>query len=957
MKKRPLLFLSFSLFIAGVAFFNLNEKQYSPRDSDNPVQGFAGAAEFYNMIKANPETGVFDENLYRKIRTKDEAFRLEKGENTLGLEWDEMGPDNIGGRTRAILIVEDNLMFAGSVSGGLFKSTNQGNTWERVISFDKSYSISTMAVLGNGHIYVGTGTSHEPFVPLGANNASSLIGGGLFVSSDNGDTWDWAMDGNGDPIRPDYGSFGSPTSNDYAIIDKIVADPNQDNKLWVGSNVGLQAYVEGTGFLAFSAGLPETICESIAISSDGMVIAASVGSSNFYLSTDGGQTFEARAGSGTNEMPSNLSRLELAISPDDANYIYGIGATGSGLGHFEGVWGSSNKGATFTKIWQGGVPEIDIDSGQQGNYALAIAVAPESPGVIVVGGLDVWVGGFAVNPEQRSFWGFPVFDTQFPLALDQNAVAIYVHADIHTFAFNSEGTLFIGNDGGISRSEDGANTFVHCNRFYNCTQYYGIGYSGDDKVIGGSQDNGTTYITRTQSTTEEALTVGGGDGFDCDISNLDPSGDVIFTSVYFNSLRRSNDGGNATRQFYSDPAMFNLPAPFHSQARLWEDGNAVTPYTVTYINPNDETIPAGTVLTVDSRSWGYTFQATLSSDLGPFGSVDFADPATTLMAAGFSGTGGVWVTRQATYFDTSPRWGKVRSAVSGDVTALEWSKADGNYLWVGTSSGQLYRISGFANAWTVGQLHVDSADYALSTTSVSLGSAVITDISVDPNDEDHVVVTRGGFGGNAKVLESFNATSGSPVFTDIWFPSSNDLSGLPAYSCVIESGDPNTIIVGTEFGVYATDNGGADWSPESVNPMGPVPVFDIRQQWRDPSLVENAGYIYLGTHGRGAFRSKTYEKASFEEASETANELVGNLLVLPNPMSEYGWLNFDANEKAQVSMDIYGINGQKVKSLKFTMEEGSNHFQFDVSDLGDGTYIIQLKKDDKISTKKFVIIR
>jgi len=74
-------------------------------------------------------------------------------------------------------------------------------------------------------------------------------------------------------------------------------------------------------------------------------------------------------------------------------------------------------------------------------------------------------------------------------------------------------------------------------------------------------------------------------------------------------------------------------------------------------------------------------------------------------------------------------------------------------------------------------------------------------------------------------------------------------------------------------------------------------------------------------------------------------------------MSEYGWLNFEASEKAQVNMDIYGINGQKVKSLNFTMNEGSNHYRFDVGDLGDGSYIIQLKKDDKISTKKFVIIR
>jgi len=951
MKKRPLLFLSISLFIAGIAFFNVNEKQYTPRESDNPIQGYQGAAEFYKLMRANPETGEIDFDAYLKISEKEKEYRIEKSNSTLGLEWDEMGPDNIGGRTRAIVIIEDNLMFAGSVTGGLFKSTNQGNTWERIISFDQNYVIASMAVLGNGHIYIGTGSSHE-----NGDYGQFMVGGGLFVSTDNGDTWDWAMDGNGNPIKPNIVGTSSPAGRDYAIIDELAADRLQDNKLWVASNVGLQAYVEGTGFLPTATGLPETICEDVTISSDGMVIAASVGSSNFYLSTDGGETFEARFGTGANEMPGNLSRLELAISPDDENYIYGIGAVN---GHFDGVWGSYNKGATFIKIWDGNVPETDIDPNSQGNYDLVIAVAPESPGVIVVGALDVWVGGFSVQPEQRSFY-LSVFDQQVPFALDQDSpfLPFNVHVDIHAFAFNSQGTLFIGNDGGIYRSTDGANSFVHCNRFYNCTQFYGIGYSGDDKVIGGSQDNSALYITKNQSTTEEAVTVFGGDGFDCEISNLDPSGDVIFMTSQNNTLARSNDGGIATRQFYADPAMFGLSAPFHSQTRLWEDGNAVTPYTVTYANPLDETIPAGTQVSVQSRSWGYTFTETLTSDLGPFENVDFNDPATTLMAAGYSGTGGVWVTRQATYFDTSPRWGKVRATVAGEVESMEWSKTDGNYLWVGTSGGQLYRISGFANAWTIAELDVDSADYALTTSTFGAGGGYpISDIAIDPNDDDHLIFTKAGFGGSAKVMETFDATSANPTFTDIWFPVGNDLAGLPAYACIIESGDPNTILVGTEFGVYATDNGGADWSPENVDPMGPVIVYDIRQQWRDPSTVDNAGYIYLGTYGRGAFRSKTYEKASFEEVAENTNELVGNLVVMPNPMSEYGWLNFEASEMAQVNMDIYGINGQKVKSLNFTMNEGSNHYQFDVSDLRDGSYIIQLKKDDKISTKKFVIIR
>ena len=56
-------------------------------------------------------------------------------------------------------------------------------------------------------------------------------------------------------------------------------------------------------------------------------------------------------------------------------------------------------------------------------------------------------------------------------------------------------------------------------------------------------------------------------------------------------------------------------------------------------------------------------------------------------------------------------------------------------------------------------------------------------------------------------------------------------------------------------------------------------------------------------------------------------------------------------------MDIYSINGQQVKSINFAMEEGANRIQFDVNDLDVGTYIIQLKNNDKVTTDKFVIIR
>lgn len=963
MKKRPLLFLTSSFIIASLLFIADKEKAYTPRNSDNTVTGYAGAVEYFKNLRANPETGEFDSEVYQSVKNADQNLRAQKSTSTIGVEWQDAGPDNIGGRTKAILIYEGNTMFAGGTTGGLFKSMDMANTWEKVTSFDAHYGISSICALGNGHIYVATGSSHEQ-----ASGSPSAYGGGLFVSTDGGDTWDYALDNDGNPIKPD--SF---TNSDYGIIDEVRAHPLNDDELWVASNVGLELYKEGTGFMPYSSGLPESICESFDISSDGMVIAASMGSSNLHLSFDGGETFEDRAGSGVGEIPSSVSRLDVAISKDDPDFIYGIVAEGS-PGSFGGVYGSSDQGDTFELIWPGDVPEVNIDRPNNAFptawYALDIAVVPGSPGMIIVGALDVWVGGFTAQPEQVSTWtlnagvpGGTGWNTAIPFPLDNtgNGFGSWVHADIQQFVFDDDGTLFIGTDGGIFRSEDGANSFTHCNRFYNQTQYYGIAYSANDKILGGTQDNGTLYITKDMSTSEEAYSTLGGDGTQADVSSLDPTGNVIFNTIVNGLVFRSNFGGFEGANFYCGPEeMVNQGGPWVTPIRLWESDEADNPYMVDYKNETDEVIPAGTEIQLESRCWGYTFTETLTDDLGAFESVDFPDPATTLFAVGYSGTGSVWVTREATYFDTYPQYAKVITTVGGgDVTALEWSKENGNDLWIGTSNGALWRVSGFKDAFTVDEMSVDSVEYMLSPINVPTPtSGAITDISVDPNDPDHVLISRGGFGGSAKVQECTNGTSDDPTFVDVWFDSGDPLAALPAYSCLIEASNPEVFIVGTEFGVYATDNGGADWYNETTGPLGPVIVTDIRQQWRSEEDVENAGVIYLGTYGQGALRSTSFEKAHIDVADGVQNaELISDLKIRPNPMSEYGWLSFTSEEEAQIDMDIYSMNGQRVKSMRIQMNEGSNEVQFDVSDLYDGTYVIQLRKDDKITTDKIIIIK
>lgn len=965
MKKRSLLLLSIFV-IAGFGLYLLNsvdEATYQPRDLSTQSQSsYYGAAQFYHMLKADPSTGEINGELYRSMEEKAYTKAINANKANSVLEWEEVGPDNIGGRTRAFLEINDTVLFAGSVSGGLFKSYNKGNTWQRVPSFDKNFVISSMAQLGNGNIYVGTGNTHEL---VSEYVGSGFVGGGLFVSTDDGETWNYAKDGDGNDIKPDNIS----TTDEYTYFDRIVADPNQDDKLWVAYNEALKPYIEGQGFGAIPNGLPtgnNAGCEELEVSADGAVILASIGgtgngSQTFgYLSTDGGENFSLISGI-ENGLPTGLTRIEFAISPDDVNYMYAAVAVPGRVGKFAGVYASTDKGSTWNSIWDPAI-DGDPDPNEQAEYDMAITVVPGNRGSVLVGVLDIWNVGITTKPIpfSGSFGSFFEIgaDITFPWppgADTTTAQDFWVHVDIHEFYWGADGVLYAGTDGGVFRSLYSGYTFRHCNRFYNVTQYYGIGYSANDKVIGGAQDNGTTYITKDRSTIQEAYTVFGGDGFDCEVSSLEPNGDVIFACSQNGNFGRSFDGGTGSGGFFASNEMVGLSAPFHTVLRLWEtknDQNA--PPSVNF--EADVDYAADEVINYTSSTLNLPLTYTLTEPLMEGDTIVLPDPVQSLFATAYNTTGGVWVTRGALR-GGQPDWGKVVNSISGSPTALEFSKS-GNILFVGTSSGDVYRVSGFSNAYSVSELSVDSADYALSVSTIFTGGLPISDIAVDPNNDDHLVVSRAGFtpfGG--KLFETFNATVPNPGFENIWFETNTELAALPVYSCLIEEGSEDRILAGTEFGLYATENGGESWAFEGADVLGVVPIFDIRQQWRAPEDVENAGYVYVGTHGRGAFKSSTFEKNGIEEFEEQeSNEAVAELMVVPNPMTTFGRLEFTSVNEGMVNMYVYSMSGRQVKALQFRMEKGNNTYQFDVSELEQGTYIIQLQKDSKVTTSKFVIL-
>ncbi|MGB0175762.1 MAG: WD40/YVTN/BNR-like repeat-containing protein, partial [Owenweeksia sp.] len=162
-------------------------KYYEPRETVSNNDGAQGAMQWLHKLRANQITGEVDpkdvEKAYEQI-----ALLKSKKSSALNLQWEEMGPSTIGGRTRAILIDPNNsqIMFAGAVSGGLFKTTNGGATWQKVVGLGNPI-ITSLAMAPNGDMYYGTGEG----MYAGANGegSSGFRGEGVFKSTDGGATF------------------------------------------------------------------------------------------------------------------------------------------------------------------------------------------------------------------------------------------------------------------------------------------------------------------------------------------------------------------------------------------------------------------------------------------------------------------------------------------------------------------------------------------------------------------------------------------------------------------------------------------------------------------------------------------------------------------------------------------------------------------------------------------------
>jgi PKD repeat protein len=285
----------------------------------------------------------------------------------------------------------------------------------------------------------------------------------------------------------------------------------------VATNNGLYRSIDaGT---TFNIILSENIRDLALKYGDSQTIYA-VSSNRFYRSTNGGTSFNQI----TSGLPtSDVSRIVIGITPAEPDYIYLLLADSQS--GFKGLYVSLVSGNFFSLLNN----TADIFESNQAWYDLAITVDPNDAEIIYTGVLNLWKSTDAgANFTKISSWSAPTS-------------ASYTHADIHYLGFYGN-ALYCGSDGGIYKSTNGANTFEDLSPGLQIGQFYKIDGTeqNENAIVGGLQDNGGYY---TQTGSEGWKNYFGADGMDCAINPGNE--DIVYGSIQFGSIYRSNDGGNS----------------------------------------------------------------------------------------------------------------------------------------------------------------------------------------------------------------------------------------------------------------------------------------------------------------------------------------------------------------------------------------------------------------------------
>lgn len=511
----------FGLFLLTVLISNC--KSHSTQENESlETDGADRAMQQQFLMLRDPALNVIPSE---RLQAAIDYMNNQRTTQPTALTWQERGPNNIGGRTRAIMIdkrdATGNTVFAASVSGGIFKTTNflSGTpTWNPVA--DQMANLAVTVLLQDKNnlntMYAGTGE--------GWFNIDAVKGAGVFKSTDGGTTWTQL-----------------PNTANFEYIQDLLIDNN--NNMYVSlrnlstTNRGVMRSTDGGVTWTQVLGLPLTDfnyttgrAADLELASNGDVYATMgifTRTMVFKSSFSANGALTGAAGHWTEITPVRSTitfRAELAVAPNNPQRVY-LMEQDSANDQVDSFYRSNDGGATWSAFLSPSA--LNNGSNSQTWYDLTMAVDSNNADVVVVGGLQV-----AKSTDGGSTW--------------TTITTAPVHVDQHYLVYFNSSRLLLGNDGGIYYSNDvnlPSPTWTAKNALgYSVTQFYGCDYhpTDDNYFLAGAQDNNTQKFTVAgiNSTTP----VVGGDGGVPHIRHTD--GQLQIAATTGNNYYRSLNGSS-----------------------------------------------------------------------------------------------------------------------------------------------------------------------------------------------------------------------------------------------------------------------------------------------------------------------------------------------------------------------------------------------------------------------------
>jgi photosystem II stability/assembly factor-like uncharacterized protein len=479
-----------------------------------------GAEEWMYMQRANADGSISDAAVNEAIAQSKAAGQASKGSPATDQVWTELGPSNIGGRIRDVAAdpTAQGVVYIATGSGGLWKSTDGGQTFATAWDHYLPQSMGAVAVDSQGVVWAGSGEPDH-------GGGSAYYGKGIYKSTDGGATWT---------------NMGL---EDGDTIGQIVIDPRNDDRVFVAVMGALHDTLPTRGLFMTEDGgatwtrviVPETtstgaIDVSINKTNPDIMLATTWDKirdeksriygphSYVYRSTDGGHTWAnvhnaPLPQSETNpaaQTPDNLvGRMGVDFSDSDPNRAYLISSTARG--NFNGFFTSTDAGVTWSAVGNTSGGTLQNQSGGFAWWFGRVYVDPVNPQHVFVAGVNL----------TESLNGGATWRTTGS-----------VHADQHGIEWDpfTPNKVYLGNDGGFYRStSNGATTspWLKTARL-PVTQFYAMDVSVQDgtRVNAGSQDNGSLRSWNSANVvTGDWNGYVGGDGM---MNRINPSNDRKF---------------------------------------------------------------------------------------------------------------------------------------------------------------------------------------------------------------------------------------------------------------------------------------------------------------------------------------------------------------------------------------------------------------------------------------------